>query len=101
MLWIGLFFFTRMAALVGRGHGGDDQVDAAGFERGDEALERHVLDVDRAMEIGAERAGEIDTDAGGRAGRIGHLERGIVELHADDERRPGGLGGSNRAAGRK
>ena len=56
---------------------------------GDEALERHVLDLDGAMEVSAERVGHVDADAGRIAVRVGHLERRVIEFHADDE----GLGG--------
>ena len=55
----------RLRALRRGGHRGNDEVDLAGLERGDEAGEGQVLNLDGLPEMRAERTGEIDAHAGG------------------------------------
>ena len=97
----GPFFFTRRArpgvdedwrnrstcvARRSRGHRRDDQVDPAGLERGNETLERRILDLDFAMMGSVQRMSHLHAHAGRIARRIRHLKRRIVQLHADDQR---------------
>ena len=86
-LQIGLREIDRLRALGVRRHGGNDEVDLAGLERGDEAAERNVFDHDLASERFAERVRKIDAHASRLALRVGHLERRIGQLHADDQLR--------------
>jgi hypothetical protein len=55
----------------------------------EETLEGRVLDLDFAMQIGAQGMRHIDAHAGRGAGGVGHLERRVIELHPDDQRRGG------------
>ncbi len=57
---VGIGKVDRLAPLVRRGHGGEDQVDPAGLERRNQTLEGHVLDRDRAMDEIAQRMGQVD-----------------------------------------
>src|SRR5258706_588922 len=90
-----IFWPAKTCAVVRGGHRGNDEVDLAGLERGDEAGEGQVLDFDRPPEPLAERVCEIDADAGRLAAGVAHLEWRIGQLHADDELalRGGGEGG--------
>lgn len=82
---IGIRESDGLAALGGVGHGGNDAIDFACFERGDESGERDVFDADRASEVFAESPGEVHAHAGGISGSVNCLKRRVGQFHADDE----------------
>ncbi len=90
---VGIGKVDGLAPFIRRGHRGDNQVDPARLQRRNEALERHVLEVDRAMQIIGERMGEIDADPARIPRCVGHLKGRVIQFHADDKR----LGGIIRA----
>lgn len=88
---VGLGEINGLGALGRRGHGGEDEIDLAGLQRGDEPIKGGVLNFDFFAKVLGEGLGEVDADAGGLALLVGHFEGGIGEFHADDEFVVGGF----------
>ena len=82
----------RFGAFGGGGHGGDDDVDFAGLEGGDESGEGNIFDDERAAEMVGEGLGDFDRDAGGLAVRADCFEGRVGKIHADAEGRGIGSG---------
>ena len=82
--------FDIAPAFLRRGHGRDDHINPSCLKRDDEPAERHVFQLDLALEMFAERTREIHAHARGFAFSVAHLERRIAHVHADAQRlRPG------------
>ena len=75
----------KSAALRRGGHGGNDEVDGAGAQRGDEAVEVNVAELHLASERLADFTPDCDVHAGDLARFIDELKRRIGGVGADDE----------------
>ena len=91
---VGLGEVDGLGALGGGGHTGDDEVDLAGLEGGDEAIEGVTLQLEGAAEFFGEFLGHADIDAIGLAFFVFEFKGRIGHVHADDEGIAGAFGGS-------
>ena len=75
----------RLPALFVGGERGDDQVDLAALQRGNEAVEVHVAELDRLAEAARNRLADGDADPADAAFGVDEFERRVGGVEADDE----------------
>ena len=81
-----------LGSLGRRGHGRNNEVNFAGFERGDETGKGDIFNNEGPSETAGESSGQLDRDAGRRAVRSDRFEGGVGKFHPHAERDRFGCG---------
>jgi hypothetical protein len=80
---IGLCEIDRLFALGGRGHAGDQHVDLAGLQRGDQRHELHVEEFHRPLEPRTQQPGKLAIVSGDATILVDKTERLTRGRYAD------------------